>query len=200
MAIKLLKNYSSMLLGRAEQNRVRVGFGSTPSGFGLGKGLLTLHFHASLSQISSPSSFKAQTQSFQNSIRQPKFGSLLAGLMELESDRVMVEEWRLGGGATNSVLCSSRSVDRNQIKILAEARWLLRGGRLQLASEDVASDGLCDCWWWVPSCRRQAVWLSVVGSKLQEREAVACGWMTHRSTVGCSLLLECMCSCAICNG
>ncbi|KAK9213870.1 hypothetical protein WN944_005855 [Citrus x changshan-huyou] len=102
---------------------------------------------------------------------EPKFGSLLAGLMELESDQVMVEEWRLGGGATDSVLCSSRSVDRNQIKILAEARWLLRGGRLQLASLrrrmsqptggvtvgggfQVAGDRLCGYRWWFPSCKR----------------------------------------------
>ena len=38
--------------------------------------------------------------------------------MELESDRVMAEDWRRGGGAADLVLGSSRSVDR--VTILAE--------------------------------------------------------------------------------
>ncbi|KAK9174884.1 hypothetical protein WN944_026888 [Citrus x changshan-huyou] len=98
--------------------------------------------NTSLSQISSPSSFKAQTQSFQNSTQQPKFGLLLAGLMELESDQVMVEERRLGGGAADLVPCSSRSVDRNRNTILAEPRRMLQatgcmavGGGFQVASK-----------------------------------------------------------------
>ena len=49
----------------------------------------------------------------------------------------------------------------------------------------VAGDGLCSCRWWVLSCRRRAVWLSVVGSKLQEG---GCRLWVDDAPVGSGLL------------
>ncbi|KAK9180262.1 hypothetical protein WN943_029470 [Citrus x changshan-huyou] len=91
-----------------------------------------------LSQISSPSSSKAQTQSFQNSIRQPKFGSMLAGLMELESDQMMVEEWRLGGGATDLGGCCKRRV----VWLSVVGSKLQAGGRCLWVDDTPVGNGL----------------------------------------------------------
>ena len=84
-------------------------------------------------------SINALNSSFQNSnVNSQNSGHSFRVRTELELNRVMVKDWKSGGGPTDMILSSNRSIDR--ITILVE----------QLRSSS-AFDGCCV--WWPCGCR-----------------------------------------------